>query len=326
MSSITETAELEVITDAYFRADNGKAEDIYTQESFLVNYIIKQHKGLWERPPGGDRIEIPLEYDRANGGWYSKGEAISSDDKQMIDKAYAEWKHLYENATVSRIDELKNNSEYAKVRLVEQRVAAAQKAVGLDLAGAIYAERGASSKQFTGFGACCDTTTTAAFENLTEAAVVSEDGTYPWKGVRDTTAEGITYTVLIDLVASAHFRAGPGGEPDLVATTLSLFNVLKSVLQPQQMFTKSDKTTQVGFQGLRIDNFDFFPDDFCPSGWAVAITSKHFGAAIHSQGYMKRTEWYVIPNSAMDRTMKIFCDGNYIWSNRRVHAIHTNLT
>ena len=324
--SITETTELDLMTEAYFKADDGKAEDIYTQESFLVNYIIKQHKGIWERPPGGDRIEIPLEYDRANGGWYAKGEAISSDDKQMVDKGYADWKHLYENATIARIDELKNSGRYAMIRLHDQRVAAAQKAVGLDLAGAIYAERGASAKQFTGFGACCDTTTSASFQNLTEAGIVAEDGTYPWKGIRNTTAEGISYPVLTSLVASAHFKSGPGGEPDLVATTLALFNTLKSILQPQQQFTKSEKTTQVGFQGIRIDNFDFLPDDFCPAGWTVAITSNHFGAAIHVDGYMKRTEWYIIPNTAMDKTLKILCDGNYIWTNRRVHAIHTNLS
>ena len=324
--AITDTSELELITNAYFMADGGKAQDIYTQSSFLVNWVIKQHKGIWERPEGGDRIQIPLEYDRAVGGFYSKGESISSDDRQMIDMAYFDWKYLYENATVTRIDDLKNAGEYAKVRLVEQRIAAAQKGVGLDLGACIYDEPGASSKRFTGFGACCHTTTTTAFGGLTENGVEASDGTKPWKGNRTTTAEGITYDVLVDLIASAHFNTGPGGEPDFLVSTLTLWNIIKKILQVQQRFTSSDKTASAGFKGLQIDGKDYFPDDFAPSGWLLAITSQCFGAAIHQDGYMKRTEWYIVPESPQDKTMKIFCDGNFVWNNRRVHALHTNLS
>ena len=66
--SITLSDELEMITDDYFCADDGKAVDIYYDESFLVNYFMKQHKGLWKRPSGGDQISVPLSYDIQEGG------------------------------------------------------------------------------------------------------------------------------------------------------------------------------------------------------------------------------------------------------------------
>ena len=56
-------AELESVTDDWFLLDNGKAVDIYFNTSFLLNYLMKQQKGLWERPPGGMKIMVPLEYD-----------------------------------------------------------------------------------------------------------------------------------------------------------------------------------------------------------------------------------------------------------------------
>lgn len=49
-------------------SDNGKAVDIYFYESFLVNYFMKQQKGLWKRPAGGDQISVPLSYDIQEGG------------------------------------------------------------------------------------------------------------------------------------------------------------------------------------------------------------------------------------------------------------------
>jgi hypothetical protein len=55
--------ELEAITNDYFMADGGKAVDIYFNTSFLLNYLMQKQSGLWERPNGGEKIRVPLEYD-----------------------------------------------------------------------------------------------------------------------------------------------------------------------------------------------------------------------------------------------------------------------
>ncbi|KKK69160.1 hypothetical protein LCGC14_2936830, partial [marine sediment metagenome] len=48
--------------------DGGKAVDIYFNTSFLLNYLLKQQKGIWERPDGGRRIRIPVEFDEQVSG------------------------------------------------------------------------------------------------------------------------------------------------------------------------------------------------------------------------------------------------------------------
>uniref|UniRef100_A0A6H1ZSV7 Putative capsid protein n=1 Tax=viral metagenome TaxID=1070528 RepID=A0A6H1ZSV7_9ZZZZ len=56
---------------------------------------MKQQKGLWERPPGGEYIRVPLEYDEAEGGFYTRAEALNSDDRETINAARFQWKHAY---------------------------------------------------------------------------------------------------------------------------------------------------------------------------------------------------------------------------------------
>ena len=121
--------ELEAITNDYFKADGKKAVDIYFNTSFLLNWLMNQQKGLWLRPDGGKKIRIPIEYDEQVTGFYSRGDTISSDDRESINAAYFEWKHAYGNATIYRVDELENAGRYAEVQLVQTRVANAQKSL-----------------------------------------------------------------------------------------------------------------------------------------------------------------------------------------------------
>lgn len=79
--------ELESVTNDYFMADNGKAIDIYFNTSYLLTYLLKQQKGIWERPDGGEKIRIPLEYDGQEAEFYSRGDTISSDDRESVNAA-----------------------------------------------------------------------------------------------------------------------------------------------------------------------------------------------------------------------------------------------
>ena len=88
-------AELESITSDYFMADGKKATDIYFNTSFLLDWLMNKKKGLWKRPPGGYKIRVPLMYDGAEGGFYSRSDPLSSDDRENINAAYFGWKHTY---------------------------------------------------------------------------------------------------------------------------------------------------------------------------------------------------------------------------------------
>ena len=318
--------ELESTTRDYFMADNGKAVDIYFYTSFLLNYLLKQQKGLWERPPGGMKIRVPLEYDGQEAMFYSKGDALNSDDRESLNAAYFDWKHAAGNATIYRIDSMKQMGDYGEIQLLQQRVAGAQKSLTHLLAGSIYDEAGGDTKRLTGFLACCNETTTTAYGDIQEADLVSEDGTTPWEGKRDTDADSISLDLIRTMCTAAKVRDGNGGKPDLVVTTETLWNVIASVLQLQQRFTSDKKTAHAGFVGIEIEGKTFFPDDYCPSGYMFVINTNHVGFAVHPEGYFGRTPWDRIPDSPMDKTMKILFDGNMVVNNRKSHKAHSNLT
>jgi hypothetical protein len=82
--------ELESVTNDYFALEDGKAVDIYFDTSFLLNHLLKQHKGIWMRPEGGEKIRVPLEYDGQEAGFYSRGDVLSSDDRESVNAAYFE--------------------------------------------------------------------------------------------------------------------------------------------------------------------------------------------------------------------------------------------
>lgn len=315
--------EIESVTDDYFILDGGQATDIYFEDSFLLNYLLKQHKGIWERPTGGERIRVPVEYYRQKGGFYSKGETLDSDDSESLNAAYFDWKHAYGNATIYRIDMLKNeSSDYGHVQLVEQRVSGAQKSITEDLAGSIYDLPGGSSKRLTGLRACCNETTSVSYGDI------AEDDMAKWEGKMSASSLSISPALIRTAATAAKVRDGKKGRPDLVVTTETLWNRIADILQAQQRFTDGKETVKAGFTGLHFEGKDIFPDDYCPASHMFVLNSNFIGFAVHANkgSYFGRTPWMVIEASPMDKTLKILLDGNMVASNRKAHQGYSALS
>lgn len=319
--------ELEAITNDYFAADSKQAVDIYFNDCFLVDYFMKQKKGLWKRYPGGKRIRVPLAYDGQESGFYSRGEALSSDDREMLNAAYFLQKHAYGNATIYRPDELENAGEYAEVELVTQKLEGAQKAIRKDLANDLYSANSDTAKGLNGLASCCFGSSSVAYGGLAEDDLVASDLTKPWKAVNTTSAEAIGLTAIRTLRSSAKIGNGAFGKPDIGVMTETLFNTVSAILQVQQRFTEDKETTKAGFTNLVFEGMLLAADDYCPSGYHYQLNSKHIGFAIHTNGYFMREPWANLSsNGPAGKTMKIYWDGNLICSNRKSHAGHSNLS
>jgi len=319
-------SELEAVTNDYFLADNKAAVDIYFKTSFLLNYLLKQQKGIWERPDGGMKITVPLEYDEQTSGFYIKGDTLDKTDVESVNAAAFDWKHAYGNATVFRTDTLKNSGTYSEVQLVTQRLKGAQKSLTKLLASSIYDDEAAAANRLTGLRAMTDTTLTNSYGGIIPNDLVAADGTKPWVGLGDSTATNLSLGIIRDIASAAKISDGAGGKPNLVVTTESLWNVVADTLQAQQRFTDSDNTANAGFTGLKFEGKDIFPDDFCPAGTMFALNSNHVGFAVHKEGYFMRTPWRHIPDSPEDKTLKIYFDGNLVCSNRKAHYERSGLS
>jgi hypothetical protein len=328
--------ELQAVTNDYFILDNRKAVDIYFQDSWLMYKFMDKKAGIMERPNGGKLYRIPLEYDGQEGGFYSRGETLSSNSKEIVNAAYFYPKHAYGNATIYRSDEQENAGAYAEVQLVTQHIAGAQKTVRKMIAKNLYGNNIDTAKEITGLVKCCFGSTSLAYGGIVETDLVADEATipvggtlYPWHAVNTTTVEAISLAVIRTLRSTAKISDGPKGKPDCGVLTETLFNVVSGILQVQQRFTEDKDTTKAGFTNLVFDGMTLCADDYCPSGYLFVLNSAYYGWAIHSSGFFERTPWGDLtnaPNGVAAKTMKIFFDGNQVVSNRRAHAGHSGLS
>ncbi len=326
--------ELQAVTNDYFLLDGKKAVDIYFNSSYLMWKFMDKKAGIFERPSGGQRYRIPLEYDGQEGAFYSRGETLTSDSREILNAAYFWPKHSYGNATIYRSDEQECSGEYAEVQLVQAHIASAQKTSRTIIAQTIYGDNTDKAQEITGLTKACFGALTLAYGGLIPNDLVSTDGTKPWAcsgaaGVGTVTTEAIGLSVIRTLRSSAKISDGAGGKPDVAVTTETLFNIISGILQVQQRFTEDKDTVKAGFTTLVFEGMTIAADDYCPSGYLFALNSKHYGWAIHKDGFFQRTPWGDLtnaPSGVAGKTMKIFWDGNQVVNNRKAHAGHSNLS
>ncbi len=311
--------QIEAITNDYFLADGGKAFDNYFATSFLLTHLLKNKKGMYKSITGGKYINVPIEYDEQNGGWYVKGESLNSDDVDIVMSAQFQLKHCYTNVTTYRIDELENAGPEQQVDLLATKLNNGQMSQSKLLADSIYDAPGGGSSRLTGLRALCNETSTLAYGGIAEDDLVSTDGTKVWEGKLYSSATVLSLDVLRDMKRKAKVNDGPKGKPDLFVTTDIIWNGIESILQVQQRLTEGKETAKAGFTGLYFIGMDVFPDDFCPASHAFALNTNYLGFGVHKNGNFVRTPWMVIPDSPGDRTMKLLFDGNMITSLRKAH-------
>lgn len=319
--------ELEAITKAYFKADNKKAVDIYFNTSFLLNRLMNEKKGIFDKPSGGLNIRIGLKYDGAEGGFYSRSSTLSSNDKVNLNAAFFDWKHAYTNATIYRIDELKNSGEYAEVSMATDRIETAQETLTKILANQIYSQVADGAEEINGLGSTCLNGTSVPYGHITPTDLVASDASTPWAAVNTTAAAGISLAVIRTLASSAKVNGGAKGKPNLGVMPEALFNQVTAVLQTQQRFTEDKDTVNAGFTNVVFEGKVLAADDYCPSGHLYLLNENYIGFAIHAEGFFARTQWGdLTPTGTAAKSMKIFWDGNMICSRRKAHAAQTNLT
>lgn len=318
--------QLESITNDYFILDNGKAQDIYFDSSFLLNLFLKQQKGIWKRPSGGIRVRIPLKYDGAEAGFYGRGDQLSSDKRDNVNAAYFTLSHSYGNATILRLDTLENSGPEAIVNLAMDEIETGQLSLTKVLAESLYDLPSGDTKRLTGLRALTNEDATLAYGGIAEQDLEAQDGTRPWEGKMIDTSEGITTTLIRSMATQAKIRDGQNGKPDIAVCPEELFNIVVDTLQIQQRFVNSAETAKAGFTGVNFEGKILTPDDYCPDGHLFLLNSKFIGFAVHKKGFFTRGPWRVLENSPEDKTMKVYFDGNMVCSNRKAHIGHSNLS
>jgi len=324
MTTILE--QLDAVTNDYFMIENGKAEDNYFETSFLLDYFLKQKKGIFKRPAGGKRIRIPIRYDGNKSGFFVRGGVLDSTKQEAITEVHLAWKYTYGNATILWVDTMENAGPEAMIDLAMEEIEGAQESQRDLMGSSIYTGTEGDVDNLTGLNAVCNTTAATAYAGYSSNDIVSIDGTKVWTGKGSSTTTSLTLAALRDIKTSSAYGKGKQARPDLMATDEANYDTLLNILQVQQRFTEGIKTAKAGFSGVHFEGTDVFPDRYCAASNLYAINTKHFGFAVHKKGMFVRMPWEFIAGSARDKTMKILFAGNAVSNNRRANYRHSDIS
>ena len=318
--------QLDAVTNDYFMIDNGRAEDNYFETSFLLDYFLKQAKGIMKRPNGGKRVRIPIRYDGNVAGFFTRGGVLDSTKQEAITEVHLPWRYIYSNGTIYWVDTMENSGPEAMIDLAMEEIEGAQESLRDVMGTSIYTGLEGDEDNLTGINAICNTTLSTAYAGYAADDIVSNDGTKVWTGKGDSSNTNLTLAALRDIKTAAAYGKGKQSRPDLMATDEANYDTLLNILQVQQRFTEGIKTAKAGFSGVHFEGTDVFPDRYCPASNLYAINTKHFGFAVHKKGKMVRKPWEYIAGSARDKTMKILFAGNVVCNNRRALYRHSDIS
>jgi len=281
---------------------------------FDISPILQRgKKKYYEKIDGGTSIMLPLGYAMTTASdWYTGAETLDTTDNDVITAAEYQWKQIYANISVNRLDELKNSGDSQILNFVKQKTMIAEKTM-MDKFGTGIYSAGTNAKSILGLRMFVDTDSTVGG--------ISQSSYSWWQAQVDST----TTTLTIAAMQSRFNAASLNNEaPSVVATTKALCNAYYALLQPQQRFTDSE-TAKGGFASLMFNGIPVVSDSYAPTSHMLFLNEKYLHMFVHKDEDM-RFEPFQKPINQNVKVVKIYWAGVFVLLNNRLHAGMTALT
>ena len=270
-------------------------------------------KKSYEKVDGGTSIMVPLNYAKATAvGWYSGADTLSTTDNDVITAAEYSWKQLYGNISVSRLDELKNSGDPAKLKMVQQKMKIVEKSLDDQLGTGIY-NAGTTTNAIIGLRSIVGSSNTVGGISQT---------TYSWWAAQ---LDSSTTTLTIASMQSRDNVCTVNNDsPSVIATTRSLYNSYYALLQPQQRFMDNE-TAKGGFSSLMFNGKPLIADSYCPASHMFFLNEDYLALYYHADENF-RFEPFQKPVNQNVKVAKIYWMGALGSSNNRLHGLMSAVT
>lgn len=275
---------------------------------FDSNPLLKRLKEKsYEKVDGGTSIMIPLNYAQSTAsGWFTGADSLSTADNESITAAEYFWKQLYAAVTITRIDELKNSGDAAKISLVKSKMQIAQKTMA-DLLGTAAYNLGTTLNAPIGLRAIVAIASTIGG--------IDQSTNSWWQSTVDST----TTTFSIAALQTVFNAVSVDSEiPSVIMSTRANYNRFYATLQPQQRFMDSE-TAKAGFSSLMFNGSPFIADSHCPANHIFLLNEKNLKLFVHKDEDM-RLEPFAKPIGQSIKVAKVFWAGGLASSNNRLHG------
>jgi hypothetical protein len=237
-------------------------DNIFTA-TVLLDHLNSRGRVVMEE--GGTSIVEPLVYavnDTANS--YSGYDAIDLTPQDGISAANYQWKQMAASIAISGIEEAQNRGTEAIIKLLNAKIMQAEESIKESLNDMLYASSvGNGGKDFQGLGFIIDASNTVG-------GIDPSTNTW-WRSYEENTATALTQAQM----ATAYNTASKGNDtPDMIVTTMTLFEKYESLLTPQVRYQDVTKAN-LGFQNLMFKQTPVVFDVSCPTGNMFFMNSKY---------------------------------------------------
>lgn len=284
-----------------------------TDNIFNSNVLLQRgKKKFYEKIDGGTSIMVPLNYAMTTAsGWYTGADTLSTTDNDVITSAEYQWKQIYANITILRMDELKNSGDSQILSLVKNKVKIAEKTIMDTMGTGLYSD-GSDSESIVGLR-------DIVAANQTVGGI--DQSTYSWwQGQVDST----TTTFTLGAFQTVFNLCTIGSDkPTVAPCTRTIFDSVYKTLQPQQRFSDSD-TAKGGFENLMLNGIPVVADSKCDAG-IYLLNENYLHLWAHKDEDM-RFEPFAKPLNQNLKSAKIFWAGAFGSSNNRLHGRLSTVT
>lgn len=264
-------------------------------------------KKSYEKLDGGSSIMVPLNYATTTAsGWYTGADTLSTSDNENISAAEYNWKQIYANISITRLDELKNSGDAQKVALVKSKTQIAEKTIMDTMGTAIYND-GSTANALVGLRSIINTTSTVGG--------ISQSTNSWWASQVDSSTTTFSIAAL-----QTQFNACSvdSDAPTVIMATRANYNRYYGQLQPQQRFMDSE-SAKGGFSSLMFNGIPFLADSHCPASHIFLLNENYLHLFVHKDEDM-RFEPFIKPINQNVKVAKIFWMGALGSSNNRLHG------
>ena len=297
----------------------GFADNIYDSSSLLTalrmdNSVVVE---------GGERITAGLLYAKNTArGTFSGYDTVDVTPQDTRNRARFEWANYYVSVSLSQDDEDKVNGPDAVGSLLEESMKEAELSMKDQLATDIFT--GTDADGIVGLASAVNTTNTyGAISGTDYTWWVSTINTSSHTKANLKTASHASYFWTLLGTAFAACTHG-GGQPNLVITTLDIFNVIESIAIAQQTFERFNKRSQAladnGFPTIQYRGVPIVADEFCPAYSCYVLNTKYLNMYVHSRAARSnfRFTGFKEPTNQLARVGQITWKGQLGITNRRI--------
>jgi hypothetical protein len=291
ISSITEKHFIPKLVDNIFRS------------RALTERMLK--KGKMELK-GGSSIMQPVLYATSNSQWFENANTLNTADVDQMTAFEFNWKQLQTPIVITRIDELKNSGDAAKLNFVKEKTRAAEMSIRDALGDGIFND-GTSSSQVVGLRAIID-------DNNTYGGI--DRSTYSWAQAQlDSTTTTFSIAALQALAGDCTVDTEV---PTVYVTTQAIYNRYFNSLQPQQRFM-DDSSAKAGFKSLMFSGAPFIVDHKAPANYLAALNEEYLKLVIHQDENFRFRPFQEESRQAV-KVARIFFAGALVCSNPRLQG------